>query len=118
MQIPDSIRIGSIDYEVVKSPQALLYGGQQCYGLCDFENSQIMIDMEMTSKQRLEQTFLHEICHAMLYSRSLKEATNDENLVDELAWALHQLIKDNPQLFLDEVTEEAEEREKDDAVTD
>lgn len=106
MQIPDSIRIGSIDYEVVKSPQALLYGGQQCYGLCDFENSQIMLDVGVTSKQRLEQTFLHEVVHALLHSRSLKEETCNEELVDEIAWALHQLIKDNAEMFLNEEVEE------------
>ena len=114
MQIPKEVRVGSIDYEVVEVGETpLVLGGQQCYGMVDFEQSKIFLDTTLTSRQRLEQTFLHEIVHSLLYHRSLKEEAQNEVLVDEIAVALHQLIKDNPVLFLPDelysVLEEVEE---------
>ena len=125
MQIPDTIRIGSIEYEV-EDKEMLVLGGQQCYGMIDFEQSKIFLDTTLTSRQRLEQTFLHEIVHSLLYHRSLKEEAQNEVLVDEIAVALHQLIKDNPILFLpdelynilefedEEVVEEKKEEKEND----
>ena len=112
MQIPDIIRIGSIEYEV-EDKEMLVLGGQQCYGMIDFEASKIYLDTSLTSKQRVETTLLHEVVHGLLYHRSLKEEAQNEVLVDEIAVALHQLIKDNPVLFLPDelysVLEEVEE---------
>ena len=125
MQIPDTIRIGSIEYEV-EDKEMLVLGGQQCYGMIDFEQSKIFLDTTLTSRQRIETTLLHEIVHGLLYHRSLKEESQNEVLVDEIAVALHQLIKDNPILFLpdelynilefedEEVVEEKKEEKEND----
>lgn len=101
MLIPDRVRIGSIDYEVIDK-DTIVGQGVQCYGLIDFEQCHILLDAGIQSQQKLELTYLHEVVHGLLYSRSLKEAAANEELVDEIAIALHQLIRDNPEMFLPE----------------
>lgn len=120
MQIPDRVRIGSIEYEVIEeNEKPILLNGNQCYACVDFEQSKIFLDTTLTSKQRLEQSFLHEISHALLYSRSLKEEAANEILVDEIAIALHQLIIDNPILFLpDEIYNVLEFEDEEEKVED
>ena len=115
MQIPKQVRIGSIDYDVVDPGEAILFNGQQCYGMIDFVDSQIYLDTTIQGKQKLELTFLHEVVHGMLQSRSLDEAAANETLVDEIAIALHQLIKDNPKIFETIENAEVEEVKEDDA---
>lgn len=116
MQIPKQVRIGSIDYDVVDPGEAILFNGQQCYGMIDFVDSQIYLDTTIQGKQKLELTFLHEVVHGMLQSRSLDEAAANETLVDEIAIALHQLIRDNPKIF--ESVENAKVEEEEEDVTD
>ena len=116
MQIPKQVRIGSIDYDVVDPGEAILFNGQQCYGMIDFVDSQIYLDTTIQGKQKLELTFLHEVVHGMLQSRSLDEAAANETLVDEIAIALHQLIRDNPKIF--EAFENTEVEEGEEDVTD
>ena len=125
---PDGVRIGSVVYDVIDK-DTIVSQGIQCYGMIDFEQSAIYLDSKLTSKQKLELTFLHEVVHGLLYSRSLKEAAANEELVDEIAIALHQLILDNPEMFLPEdlvevlleqgiVVEEKQEEEEEDKKCD
>ena len=98
MNIPETVRIGSIDYkiELTKAPIVLDY--KQCNGIIDYTQSKIILDSNTLEQQQLELTLLHEIVHGMLHDRGLEEQSN-ESLVDAIAYALHQLIRDNHSLF-------------------
>lgn len=98
MNIPNTVRIGSVDYTVELSEKPVVFDYKQCNGLIDFSQSKIVLDAKTLEQQQLEITFLHEVVHGMLHDRNLEEQDN-EQLVEALAYALHQLIRDNPNLF-------------------
>ena len=103
INIPEKVRIGSIDYEVIKS-SPICEEGQQLWGKIAFDESTISLDDKIQGQQCLEVTFLHELVHGMLYSVN-SEHTLDETLIDELSKALHQVIRDNPSIFMNDSRE-------------
>ena len=74
MKIPDTIKILGIPYKVKEIPSSAL------------------------GPQKKEQALLHEMIHGMLYA--FDHQFDNEQLVQSLASTLHQVIKDNPLLFI------------------
>lgn len=100
MNIPEGIRIGSMDYKVELTEKTLGLNGRVCYGTIDYEKHLIEINRELRDKQGTEQTFLHELVHGIVKERNLDlQNSNDETIVDEIATGLHQVIRDNPKIF-------------------
>lgn len=97
MNIPDVIRIGSVDYDVIYKEE-LYDNGQQLMGCINFMENEILLDDKCQKRQSLELTLLHEIIHGMLYSVQ-SEHTYNETLIEEISKALHQVIRDNPDIF-------------------
>ena len=106
MIIPELVRVGSVFYEVKTQETPIVMNGVQCLGYCDYYNHTIMLDLSMQDDQTLEQTFLHELVHAMMFERKINlEAMGLTNLqmeevVDNLGIALHQVLLDNPDIAL------------------
>ncbi len=106
MIIPELLRVGSAIYEVKTQETPIVINGEQCLGYCDYFNHIIMLDESMQDEQTMEQTFCHELVHAMMFERKLNlEAMGLSNLqmeevVDNLGIALHQVLLDNPDLPL------------------
>lgn len=101
MNIPELVRIGSMDYTVILSEKIILKESKQCYGHINFENHLIKIDKTLQDPQGQEQTFLHELVHGIIKERNLDLFNSDEEtIVDELASGLHQVIRDNPKIFI------------------
>ena len=106
MIIPELVRVGSVFYEVKTQETPIVINGVQCLGYCDYYSHTIMLDMTMQDEQTMEQTFCHELVHAMMFERKLNlEAmglsnTQMEEVVDNLGIALHQVLLDNPDLTL------------------
>ena len=106
MIIPELVRVGSVFYEVKTQETPIVMSGIQCLGYCDYYNHTIMLDLSMQDDQTLEQTFLHELVHAMMFERKINlEAMGLTNLqmeevVDNLGIALHQVLLDNPDIAL------------------
>lgn len=98
MHIPSGVRVGSCDYAVEFVEHPLTLNGQECIGIVDCHMHQISINRTVGDYQRHEQTFLHELLHAIVHDRGL-ELDNEETIVDELAKGLHQVIRDNPMIF-------------------
>lgn len=110
MIIPDVIRIGSCFYDVEFVDKDLVCNHQECYALIDYNNHIIQISEKLGDYQQQEQSFLHEVLHGIVKDRAL-EIEDEEFIVDELAKGLHQIILDNPYMFLDtefEVEEKGE----------
>lgn len=98
MHIPSNVRVGSCDYTVGFVEHALTLNGQECLGIVDCNMHRISINRTLGDQQQREQTFLHELLHAVVNERGL-ELDNEELVVNELAKGLHQVIRDNPMLF-------------------
>lgn len=93
MKIPKKVKVGGITYKVKNV--GIISCGTNCCGSCDLDNSVIEL-LKKHKKQAKEQTFLHELLHAMFYHCNLEQ---DEHLIEVLAQALYMVIKDNPEVF-------------------
>ena len=107
MIIPDQIRDGSTFYTVKAQATPIVMNGMQCYGYCDPNMHEILLDAGLISdEQTMEQTFCHELIHAMMFERKINlEAmglTNAqmEHVVENLGISLHQVLMDNPDITL------------------
>ena len=106
MIIPELVRVGSVFYQVKTQATPIVMNGVQCLGYCDYYSHTIMLDESMQDEQTMEQTFCHELVHAMMFERKLNlEAMGLSNLqmeevVDNLGIALHQVLLDNPDMAL------------------
>ena len=107
MIIPNRIRVGSTFYTVKSQETPIVNNGLQCYGYCDPNIHEIVLDAGLISdEQTMEQTFCHELIHAMMHERKINlEAwglTNAqmEHVVDSLGISLHQILMDNPDITL------------------
>ena len=107
MIIPNEIRVGSTFYTVKAQATPIVKDGLQLYGYCDPNNHEIVLDGGLISdEQTMEQTFCHELIHAMMFERKINlEAwglTNAqmEHVVDSLGISLHQVLMDNPDITL------------------
>ena len=124
MIIPNEIRVGSTFYTVKAQATPIVMNGMQCYGYCDPNMHEILLDAGLISdEQTMEQTFCHELIHAMMFERKINlEAwglTNAqmEHVVDSLGISLHQVLMDNPDITLtaeefDKKYPESKEEEK------
>ena len=114
MIIPNEIRVGSTFYTVKAQATPIVMNGMQCYGYCDPNMHEILLDAGLISdEQTMEQTFCHELIHAMMHERKInleaRGLTNAqmEHVVDSLGISLHQILMDNP-----DITMTAEEFDK------
>lgn len=98
MKIPSKVRIGSINYSVKCSPDKLILDNKECAGLIDYNYHNIKINNEVQDNQGQEQTFLHELLHGIIDERNI-EVKDEETIVDEIAKGLHQVIRDNIEIF-------------------
>ena len=106
MIIPELVRVGSVFYEVKTQQTPIVMNGVQCLGYCDYFNHTIMLDESMQDEQTMEQTFCHELVHALMFERKINleamglSKAQMEDVVDNLGIALHQVLLDNPDMAL------------------
>ena len=106
MIIPELVRVGSVFYQVKTQETPIVMNGVQCLGYCDYYSHTIMLDITMQDEQTMEQTFCHELVHAMMFERKINLETMGlsnlqmEEVVDNLGIALHQVLLDNPDMAL------------------
>ncbi|MGL5717121.1 MAG: hypothetical protein ACRCX2_29155 [Paraclostridium sp.] len=98
MRIPNSVKIGNYEYEVIQTEEPILHQGMQCLGLYDYENQTIHLAKDVT-RQTLEHTFIHEVIHGIVEDRRLDFGDDLELVVDELAKGIQQLVRDNLGIF-------------------
>jgi len=98
MNIPETIRIGSCNYKILKTKHNIVLNGRQCYGAIDYDKHEIELSENIGDKQQIELTLLHELFHGIVFDRDIK-TEDEEELVEKLAKGLHQVIVDNPKMF-------------------
>ena len=62
-------------------------------GLCEYSKSLITLHDGIESTELIEQTFYHELVHAILDTIGKRELSEDENFVQEFSLLLHQFEK-------------------------
>ena len=72
MIIPEIIRVGCTFYTVKAQETPIVNNGLQCYGYCDPNKHEIILDGGLISdEQTMEQTFCHELIHAIIIARKV-----------------------------------------------
>lgn len=100
VDIPNTIRIGSMNYYVNRTSSPLILDNRQCFGTIDYNHKQICIDESVQDAQGCEQTLLHEMFHGAIREHNINiDGIDEEMLVESFARALHQIIKDNKEMF-------------------
>lgn len=94
MKIPNSVRIGGVEYKIVTTP-FLNNGLQIAYGHIDYEKCIIELSetIEMAHEKKCL-VLLHEILHGIRNNYGF-EMENEEEIVDVFARGLYQVLQDN-----------------------
>jgi len=98
LEIPEKIKIGGLKYDV-EYAEKMIYENRQTYGHIDQEMCKIQLDKTLKCEQSLKQTFIHEILHGICFDRNIDMGDKEEDIVDQLAHGLLQVIIDNPGIF-------------------
>jgi hypothetical protein len=86
MKIPTKFTIGGLTWTVRRVKRL-----KGCYGSCHIPTQTIKI-LDTLAPEIKEQTFCHELVHAILYGKGLLTENHDEELVDSFAMFLHQYM--------------------------
>jgi hypothetical protein len=96
MKIPDKIRIFGFDWTVHFNKEVATTNN--VYGLTQHASQKIFLEPGMTT-QKNEQTFLHELMHAIWWqtglSKSIKDREIEEQVITPMAMGLYQVLKEN-----------------------
>lgn len=94
MNIPESVRIGGVDYKICRK-EHLHANGSLLYGQIDYDDCEIRLsttDGLAFDHQCI--TLLHEIVHGIIENYKIY-LDDEEKVVDAFARGLFQVIKDN-----------------------
>lgn len=96
MKLPDTLRVCGLDYEIIVDDNLSLDRGAT--GQHHAEQLRITIQTHGVNKQRILQTFWHEIVHAI--DEHYSDGMMTENQVRALASGIYQVLSDNDLLKL------------------
>lgn len=100
MKIPNSVRIGGVEYAVVYT-ENLNDGVQMAYGHIDYDNCCIELsDTHGTAHEKRCMTLWHEILHGIREHNGL-EIENEEAVVNMFARGIYQVLQDNGRRLFD-----------------
>jgi len=88
--LPDPLRVGHLDYNVVPS-----YAVEGNRGECDFANRVIFVQDRLGDVEKAN-VLLHEILHAAWDAGDLADVNPEEKIVTILANQLTAIWRDNP----------------------
>jgi len=89
LKIPKQFTIFNEKYKV---RQLKKVDPEDSWGEHDFTTNTIKIKKDLEDSQK-ERTFLHEVLHCILEQLAYDELSKDEKFVDQMATALHQVLK-------------------------
>lgn len=90
--IPKSVKVGGVTYNVKLVEYLPHEEVGNKWGECDYQRSTIKI-WEGLSPEKKEQTFIHELTHAIAHEAGIDE--QDEDLINRFALVAYQVVKDN-----------------------
>lgn len=89
LKIPKEFMIFNERYKVRQLKKVDAEGS---WGEHDFKSNTIKIQKDLDDNLK-ERTFLHEVMHCVLEQLSYDKLSSDEKFVDQVASALHQVLK-------------------------
>lgn len=100
MKIPDSIRIGGIEY-AISLKQDVNNGAKIAYGQIDYDRCEIELSSSIPmNHQRLCTVLWHEILHGIREHAGL-EIKNEEEIVEMFSKGIYQVLQDNGRRLFD-----------------
>lgn len=100
MKIPESIRIGGVDYTIAYEDNVVL-GDNLCYGTINYEDSVISLsNTRGAGHQHRCITLWHEILHGIRNHAGI-EVKNEEVVIDMFAKGIYQVLQDNGGVLFD-----------------
>ena len=104
MKIPESVRIGGIDYKIEYADNVRI-GDELCYGSISYDDSVITLSTnDGTEHQRRCITLWHEILHGIREHAGMK-IKDEEAIVEMFSKGIYQVLQDNGRKFFDIVEE-------------
>lgn len=94
MKITEEVKIGGIPYKVIECANPS-EDNSNIDGLISYHKQEIRLKNDM-SKEYKENVFMHEIMHGIFEMVGIDQ---DENVITRISNAMHQVIKDNPDIF-------------------
>lgn len=110
MKIPESIRIGGVEYKVIFR-EYLRHDNAFAYGHINWDDC--VIELSQTdglNPQKQGQTLWHEILHGIAHHAGLG-IENEERVIDVLSMGVYQVLQDNGRRLFDIVPGQKEEKE-------
>ena len=98
MSLPDTIKVGHLDYRVEAWPAREAHANSRM-GECDRGNLVIRVREDLPPQLGAE-CLLHEVCHAVYDNGTLQDGDSEERVVSALARGLSQVWRDNPEFVL------------------
>ncbi len=97
MKIPKKVKVGGFIYPVIENADVANEGN--VYGSTHLRRQKIFLEPSET-QQKKEQTFIHEVLHAIWNQIGLNTRMKDtpkleEEIIDGLSHGLYQVLKDN-----------------------
>jgi len=102
MNIPNTVKIDGMEYEVIKTDETLTNDNMVCRGIIEYEHRKIKLNTLCQDEQGMKRTLLHEIIHGIVRERHFDFKAEEELVVDELAKGFYNLLNDNPEMFKEE----------------
>lgn len=100
MIIPNSIRIGGVEYSILYEPN-VRNGNDVCYGMICYDDTTIRLSTtDGTEHQHQCITLWHEILHGII-EHSCMEVENEEAVVEMLSKGIFQVLQDNERRLFD-----------------
>lgn len=87
----ENVKVAGIEYDV--QIKELVDNDPNTYGSCVYHDAHIEIRKGL-SKERAEQTFVHELMHATIFEAGYRSEDYEE-LVERLSVIWHQVLKEN-----------------------
>lgn len=94
MKIPNRIKVGGITYQILIEPIERSESGNLLLGQTNNIDNTIRINSK-SAPERQQQTFFHELMHAVAFESSNTELYDDERTIDSVGLMLYQVFMDN-----------------------
>ena len=94
MKIPESVRIGGVEYEVIDNVAGLNDGQNVLAGEINYNDSVIRLNEVVAGHQMKCITLWHEILHGIRNHAGI-EIADEETVVELFARGIYQVLQDN-----------------------
>ncbi len=97
-RLPAVVRVGLYDFAIEKW-HADRAAGARRWGECSCAEMRISIQLDMPTRLKAADTFMHEVQHAVFWSFGVQDEDKEERTIVLMATGLMTVYRDNPWLL-------------------